>query len=207
VAAWTAQDAAHLQQLAPFNLQVTPYAVLHLYPKFAYKTWHASGWVEVAQWLQEHGLRVVLSGGPDADEIAYIQQVQAQMPLEVINLAGCLSLSENACLLHHAQAYVGPDTAMTHIAAAVGVPLVALYGPSNPVKWGPWPQGFSSAQNPYQLRGSQSQGKVILLQGPGDCVPCMEEGCERHVNSLSACLQNLPAQQVIDALQQLMERN
>lgn len=73
-ATWTAQDAAHLQQLLPFDPQTTPFAVLHLYPQFAYKTWHAAGWVEVAQWLQARGLRVVLSGGPEADEIAYIPQ-------------------------------------------------------------------------------------------------------------------------------------
>jgi len=43
----------------------------------------------------------------------------------------------------------------------------------------------------------------VLLQGEGDCVPCMEEGCERNNASLSACLQNLPAARVIDALREL----
>jgi heptosyltransferase III len=43
-----------------------------------------------------------------------------------------------------------------------------------------------------------------LLQGEGDCVPCMEEGCERRITSLSDCLQNMPAAKAVDALRELM---
>jgi heptosyltransferase-3 len=43
----------------------------------------------------------------------------------------------------------------------------------------------------------------VLLQGEGDCVPCMEEGCDRHNASLSDCLQNLPAARVIAAIRDL----
>jgi len=87
-----------------------------------------------------------------------------------------------------------------------GAPTVALFGPSNPVKWGPWPQGYAQPQNPYRLRGTQRVANVILLQGAGDCVPCMEEGCERHVRSLSDCLQKLSSQEVIAAAQSLLEK-
>jgi heptosyltransferase-3 len=71
------------------------------------------------------------------------------------------------------------------------------------VKWGPWPKGYGEDRNPYKMRGTQRVNNVVLLQGEGDCVPCMEEGCERHNGSLSACLQNLPAARVIDALREL----
>lgn len=205
VAAWTPQDAAQLAATLPFDMAQTSYAVLHVYPKFAYKTWHAQGWVALAQWLAARGLRVLLTGSKDADELAYINQIARQLPADTINLAGRLSLSQSACLLSRAQVYVGPDTVMTHIAAAVGAPTVALFGPSNPVKWGPWPQGYAQPQNPYRLRGTQTVGRVTLLQGPGDCVPCMEEGCERHIHSLSACLQNLSSEEVIAAAQNLLD--
>ncbi|MBM4139866.1 MAG: hypothetical protein FJ244_10475, partial [Nitrospira sp.] len=42
------------------------------------------------------------------------------------------------------------------------------------------------------------------LQGEGDCVPCLGEGCERHINSVSDCLQQLPAGRVIDAARMLL---
>jgi heptosyltransferase III len=218
IASWTPQDAAQLAtifipplpqgargfgalNLEPWDAQ--PYAVLHVYPKFAYKTWHVQGWVDLAQWLTTRGLRVLLTGSKDPDELAYVEQICKQLPPDTINLAGRLSLSQSACLLSRAKVYVGPDTVMTHIAAAVGAPTVALFGPSNPVKWGPWPQGYAQPQNPYRLRGTQRVENVILLQGSGDCVPCMEEGCERNIRSLSACLQNLSSQEVIAALQSL----
>jgi heptosyltransferase-3 len=44
---------------------------------------------------------------------------------------------------------------------------------------------------------------VVLVQGAGDCVPCMGEGCDRHNASLSDCLQNLPAAKVIEAIRDL----
>jgi heptosyltransferase-3 len=118
-------------------------------------------------------------------------------------MAGKLSLAESAFLISRAKCYVGPDTALTHVAAALGTPTVALFGPSNPVKWGPWPRGYNADSNPYQMRGTQHVGNVVLLQGEGDCVPCMEEGCDRRITSLSACLQGMPVEKVVAALGEL----
>jgi len=205
IATWTQQDALQLAAIVPFDTQQEAYAVLHVYPKFAYKTWHIQGWLDLAHWLKARGLRVLLTGSKDPDELAYVDLICKQLPPDTINLAGRLSLSQSACLLSRAKVYVGPDTVMTHIAAAVAAPTVALFGPSNPVKWGPWPQGYAQPQNPYRLRGTQTVGRVTLLQGVGDCVPCMEEGCERNIRSLSACLQNLSSQEVIAAVQGLLE--
>ena len=205
VAAWTPQNAAQLSAMLPFDMDAEDYAVLHVYPQFAYKTWHAQGWQDLAQWLHAHGLRVVLTGSNAVDELAYVSAIFNALPSTAVNVAGQLSLAESACLLQSAKIYVGPDTVMTHIAAAVGAPTVALFGPSNPVKWGPWPHGYIKSHNPYQRRGNQQVEQVILLQGAGECVPCMEEGCERHIRSLSACLQNMPSNQVIAAVQTLLE--
>ena len=205
VATWTPQDAAQLAAILPFDADQAAYAVLHVYPKFAYKTWHVQGWKDLAQWLHERGLRVVLTGSQAVDELMYVAEIFNTLPFDAVNLAGHLSLTQSACLLSRAKVYIGPDTVMTHIAAAVGTPTVALFGPSNPVKWGPWPHGYAQPQNPYRLRGTQTVGRVTLLQGSGECVPCMEEGCERKLRSLSACLQNLSSQKVIGAVKTLLE--
>ena len=76
---------------------------------------------------------------------------------------------------------------------------MVLFGPSNPVKWGPWPVGATFASKPWAMVGSGRQGNVHLLQGVTDCVPCRLEGCDRRVNSLSRCLQEMSSQRVIDA--------
>ena len=178
------------------------YVVLHPSQKFAYKMWRQEGWVELAQWLQQQGLRVVLTGGPDADERAYADAIAQQV--SAVNLAGDLLLAETAELVVHAKLFVGPDTAVTHIAAAVGTPTIALFGPSNPVKWGPWPKSWNRPESPWPWRGGGNQGNVRLIQGQGDCVPCLLEGCNRHPGSSSVCLQQISSGTLIAAAQAIM---
>jgi len=208
--AWRTEDARAAQALLPFAADQTAYVVLHPYPMYAYKTWHRAGWIALAQWLQARGLQVVLTGGPGGDERAYVNDLVRDLarvlPQSVVNLAGKIGLAGSAFIIGHAQLYVGPDTATTHIAAALGVPTLALFGPSNPVKWGPWPKAVDALPQPYVMRGSQTRGNVTLLQGddPRHCVPCLGEGCDKHVNSLSACLQQLSAEQVIAAAEKML---
>ncbi len=199
VVSWTTTDEISLDAQLPFDSRTQAFALLHVYPKFPYKMWTQQGWIELVNWLHAQGLRIVLSCSSDTEELAYVQTLAAHLPPDTVNIAGKLSLSQVACLTNRARLYVGPDTALTHIAAALGTPTVALYGPSNPVKWGPWPAHYRDQRNPYSMHGSQRVGNVFLLQGSGECVPCREEGCERHVRSLSDCLQNLQADIVIDA--------
>lgn len=195
---WRPADAAAVDAL--FGKHCAALAVLHPYPKFRYKMWQQQGWIEVAQWLLDNGLRVALTGGPDADERAYVDAIARQLPDSVINTAGKLTLGGTAALLARAQFYVGPDTAVTHMAAATGVPTIALLGPSEPVKWGPWPKGHPANTNPWRRLGDQRVGNVQLVQGRAECVPCGLEGCERHIGSASDCLLAIPAKTVINAL-------
>jgi heptosyltransferase-3 len=200
--AWKAEEAARVDALLGGGAQ--PLAVLHAYPKFNYKMWHRAGWLEVAGWLAARGHRIALTGGADPAELAYVADLARGMPAGTMNLAGQLSLGETACLLTRAAVFIGPDTAVTHMAAALGVPTVALYGPTDPVKWGPWPKDHATATNPWRRLGSQSAGRVRLVQGDAPCAPCHQEGCERHVGSYSDCLQQLPAARVIAAISELL---
>lgn len=204
VVAWNKTDENAVVAALPFNIAAETFAVLHMSPKFPYKMWHRDGWVELARWLERNGIRAVLTGSDAPDELDYVRKISGSMPSGTVNMAGKLSLAESAFLISRAKCYVGPDTAVTHMAAALGTPTVALFGPSNPVKWGPWPKGYGEDRNPYRMRGTQRVNNVVLLQGGGDCVPCMEEGCERNLASLSDCLQNLPAASAIDALCELL---
>ena len=207
VAGWSVEDVSAARKALPFDCELQAYAVLHVYPMYIYKAWRKEAWVELAKWLNEQRIRVVLTGGPSADEIAYVREVHGLLQADTVNVAGKLNLAGTAYLLSKARVYVGPDTVVTHIAAAVGTPTIALFGPSNPVKWGPWPKGYEEDRNPYRMTGTQHVNNVVLVQGEDerDCVPCMEEGCERHIDSFSACLQKLPTAKVIDAINQVMK--
>lgn len=198
VVSWMGEDERSVRALVPGIQSAQPYAVLHVSPKFAYKTWTVDGWVELGRWLSDRGLTVVVTG-IESTEQPSCDQIIHGLP-KAVNLIGRVTLSTLGYLLSRAALYVGTDTAVSHMAAAVGVPSVVLFGPSNPVKWGPWPKDFSSTtQSPWYKRGSQRQGNVFLLQGEGDCVPCLAEGCDHHVKSLSDCLQGLSVHRVIQA--------
>jgi heptosyltransferase III len=197
-----ARHAELAARLAP--LRDKPYAVLHLYPMYAYKMWHSEGWLALIDWLRAQGHGVVLTGGSAPDEVAYAADIAQRAGADVLNLVGSLSLGATAQVIRAARLFVGPDTSASHIAAATGTPTVALFGPSNPVRWGPWPQGWQAATSPWKLTGSGRHGNVYLVQGAGDCVPCKLEGCEAHLRSWSDCLLMLDANRVIDAACELL---
>ena len=200
VVSWNKEDEVAVHALFPGMEDPRRYAVLHVTPKFTYKTWTVAGWVALGRWLADSGLTVVITGGNAQAEQAYCEDVMRRLPKGSVNLAGQVRLPALGYLLSRAALYVGTDTAVSHMAGAVGVPTIALFGPSNPVKWGPWPKDFSVfGASPWTAKGSQRQGNVFLLQGEADCVPCRAEGCDRHIGSVSDCLQNLPADRVIEA--------
>lgn len=203
VAAWRPEDETVVRNELPFDPEAQAYAVLHVQPMYVYKAWRREAWGELARWINSQGMRIVLTGGGSAPEVANVRELLDLLRNDTVNLAGKLSFSGVAYLLSKARAYVGPDTVVTHLAAATGTPCVALFGPTNPVKWGPWPNGYNEDSNPYQMRGSQRVNNVMLLQGTQDCVPCWQEGCDRRITSLSKCLQDLPAAEAIAALSRL----
>lgn len=185
------------------------YAVLHLAPMFRYKAWPITHWAELVSTLWQRGLRVVISGGPAASERALADALLALLPKgggALVDVVGTLKLGDLANLIKSAAVFVGPDTSVTHLAAACGVPVVTLFGPTNPEIWGPWPNGRTVAgESPWQrVAPVQRSGTVSIVQGIQSCVPCAREGCDRHKESRAACLDELPAARVIAAVDEAL---
>ncbi len=180
-----------------------PYAVIHAAPFFRYKQWHREGWREIAHHLAGCGLQVVATGGPGAEERRYLDHIWNDAGVTVRRVEGQLGWPALATLLAGARVYVGPDTSVTHLAAAAGCPTVALYGPTDPRIWGPWPRDGLST--PWDMSGTaQQRGNVWLMQNPLPCMPCQREGCLGKLDSHSQCLDELPAEQVIRVLDQIL---
>jgi heptosyltransferase-3 len=174
------------------------YAVIHAAPMFAYKEWTRDGWRAVAAGLTERGLSVVAIGAPGDAERRYLEDVWRDVT--AIHQVGW---AETMTLLGGARVYVGPDTSVTHLAAAAGCPTVGLFGPMDPRVWGPWPIG--GLTTPWAASGTiQNRGNVWLVQNPLPCLPCTFEGCERHIDSRSACLDELRPEQVLAAVDQAL---
>ncbi|NCA83176.1 MAG: glycosyltransferase family 9 protein [Opitutae bacterium] len=101
------------------------------------KNWPADRFVQVIRRLKEQGRAVAaVIGEADVAEAAVLAREVPGVPA----LAG-LSLVELAETLAGCAAFLGNDSGITHLAAAVGLPVVALFGPSDAEKWGPRGRG------------------------------------------------------------------
>ena len=137
--------AAVSEQLPPDNepdygLQVTPlqaewlstahpYVVLLTATSRADKQWAREHWLTLANALHQQGLRAILPAGSD-DERRFASQLAADMPYAIA--APPLSLPQLAGLMQGATAVIGVDTGLTHLAAALCKPTVALFSASDP---------------------------------------------------------------------------
>jgi len=176
------------------------YAVIHASPMFAYKEWTRDGWRALAAGLERRQLAVVAIGAPGELERQYLDHVWRGVA-EVHQLRW----PETMAALKNAAIYIGPDTSVTHLAAAAGCPTVALFGPMDPRVWGPWPVG--GLREPWLASGKmQNRGNVWIVQNPLPCVPCTFEGCERNISSRSICLDELAPEQVLAAVDQALAR-
>ena len=188
----------------------SPYVVVHPGPLTAYKRWPLAYWQTLVTWLTQQGWQVVLSASPAKQDLQLNQDIVSLLDeatrQNVVNAAGKLSIPQARSLIQGAHLYIGVDTSITHLAAACNIPTVALFGPTPPSNFGPWPNGFIGKQ-PYQLRArTQTVGNVTILQGPGECVPCRKAGCEDRPDSRSECLDLLEPNQVIEAIQKITQK-
>jgi exopolysaccharide biosynthesis WecB/TagA/CpsF family protein len=153
------------------------------------RRWSAGGFVSVADALVERcGANIVLVGTP-ADGVS---QVASLMRSEVVNLEGKTNLSQLAAILKRCSLFIGADSGVMHLAAAVGTPLVAIFGPSNHHAWGPWPR----------------DGHHIILRADLPCSPCsyvgyrvgQREGCQAMT-----CMKAITPEMVLAAAEMLLQ--
>jgi heptosyltransferase III len=174
------------------------FALIHAAPMFAYKEWTRDGWRAIATGLAARGLSVVAVGGPGEVERRYLDDVWRG-----VTTVHQVEWPEMTNLLSRARVYIGPDTSVTHLATAAGCRTIALFGPTDPRVWGPWPVG--GLKSAWEASGTiQNRGNVWIVQNPLPCMPCTFEGCERNIRSRSTCLDELMPHQVLTAIDQAL---
>lgn len=183
----------------------TGYVVVHAPSMWEYKQWPLAHYADVVRALLAQGREVVLTGSAsarDQDCIAPLRQLAGEPQL--LDASGRLDFNQLASLLRDAALYIGPDTSVSHLAAAAGVPVIAVFGPTNPLRWAPWPGRAEQPVHFVRRAPVQQAGNVTLLQGPQDCVPCGRAGCEDHRGSRSDCLASITPQQVLAEASRLL---
>ncbi|RFC47076.1 MAG: heptosyltransferase-2/heptosyltransferase-3 [Verrucomicrobia bacterium] len=114
------------------------YAVVHPGSARIEKFWSAERWAQVIDHLSQRvGLPVVVTGGPGRMETEHLSEIQRRSRSGFRNVAGHTSVATMAAVLARASLALTVDTAALHLASAFGVPQVALFGPTNPFRWGP----------------------------------------------------------------------
>lgn len=100
------------------------------------KRWPLSHWATlIDRLICEEGVSVVLTGAPD--DLPLIEWVMERTRERPVNLAGKTSLAQLAALLQRADLFISGDSGPMHIAGAVGTPLIAIHGPTDPAHSGP----------------------------------------------------------------------
>lgn len=179
------------RQLAP------GYLVIHAPSMWRYKQWPVAHFRKLVALLALAGRQLVLTGGPGPHDRAIVAQLHGAAPPRQLVDAGVLDFAQLATLLRGAALYIGPDTSISHLAAACQVPVLALLGPTNPQRWAPWP-ALAEGQ-PVRLQRSaatQTIGALTLMQSDLPCVPCGKAGCENHRDSRADCLEAIQPERV-----------
>ncbi|MFL2698061.1 MAG: putative lipopolysaccharide heptosyltransferase III [Gammaproteobacteria bacterium] len=114
------------------------YCVFHPFSRREAKLWNVDRFAALADYYSNKGLKVVLTSGPEQEEVDYLDKIEKECSESVLNLGGRTSLTELAALIKEARFFVGLDSVSSHIAAAVNIPCVTLFGPSISNNWRPW---------------------------------------------------------------------
>jgi heptosyltransferase-3 len=164
---------------------------IHVHPgsRWLFKCWPAERTAQLLDRIAADGYRIVVTGAPDERERDLVANILAAVEPatrdSIVDLTAQLTLPELAALAGQARAFVGVDSAPMHIAAAMGTPVVALFGPSGEMQWGPW--GVAAR---------------VVASEVHPCRPCGLDGCGG--GKVSDCLTTLPVERVHDALRSLL---
>lgn len=188
-----AAEARIADMLAQHGLERGGFIHIHPASRWSFKCWPAERFAALCDILAARGWPIVLTAAPDPKERALVELLKAARNPEnavapaptFVDLSGQLSLKELAALTASARLFVGVDSAPMHIAAAMGTPTVAIFGPSGDKEWGPW----------------NVASRVVASLSHG-CRPCGHSGCDG--SKISACLTNLPVAQVLTACEELL---
>jgi heptosyltransferase-3 len=132
------------------GVKLTDYIVIHPGTRWQRKRWPLGKWVQCGRELLKLAPQLVISVGPDAEEVQLGDALAGALGPQAVSTRGRLSWAQLAGLLYGAKLFVGVDTAAMHLAAACQCPVVALFASSVARYWRPWSNGVNwQAGNHY----------------------------------------------------------
>jgi lipopolysaccharide heptosyltransferase II len=146
-----------------------------------HKQWTTEGFVEITDWLASKGYQVILVGS-DRD-LHKIEAIMTRLDQKAYNCGGTLSLGELMALFSMSSLFLGNDSGPMHLAAAMGTPVVGLFGPVDERRWKPL------------------SPNSIVLRGEKACEDCREKRRDCHNYP---CITTLKPEKVKQAISELL---
>jgi heptosyltransferase-3 len=177
------QDADRVERLLADAGVLPGEPIVHVHPaaRWLFKCWPAEKVAGVVDhFRQRYGMRSALTSSSEPRELRLIQQIREQAGSDPVDLSGRLTLKQTAALSRRSAFYFGVDTAPMHMAGAVGVPVAAVFGPSDEGIWGP------------------HREHDLVLARDMECRPCKRDGCDG--SKVSRCLEELEVSEVVPRL-------
>ncbi len=153
--------------------------LLHPFAATPQRGWPLEDFARLAVLLREQGVRVGVLGSPREKEL--FEPLRTLFGPDCVDFVGKCPLRVTMALLKRCALFIGNDSGIMHLAAASGIPLVALFGPQSPVKFGPWSE------------------KAAILYKAFSCSPCRQKfftECEPSERMRPACIEALTLDEV-----------
>ena len=176
-------DAAQAveERLAAAGLSDRKIALIHPAAAFATKQWATENFARVVEFLAERGYASVAIAAPHENALLENLSSEAAVEIETFDL----SLPQVTALASRSQLFVGNDSGIAHIAAAVGTPSVVIFGSSNTAHWRPW---------------NRAAAEVVFEEMP--CQPCHGYFCEKFAQP--ECILRVPVARVTAAIERCL---
>ena len=203
---WSAADEGRVRSLLQRLPEGAPYLVVHPFARWVYKYWRGEHFARLSDAVaRRYGLVPVWTSSPDPREAEELRAIAGLCEVAPLLIPGELNLNQMTCLLAGAALYLGLDTAISHLAASTGTPMVALYGPTFTKRWFPWDNVGEIGQS-WNTPEKPGTGSCVVVQSSMACVPCGLAGCDNTGSSESPCLAALSVDEVLQAVFGMLER-
>ena len=181
----TVTESARLsieKRLSSFILYPSSFALLHPVAAFDTKQWATENFARIAENLFDKNLQIIAVATKKEREV--LEQLR-EISLVPVQIFDDLTLPEITALASKAKIFVGNDSGIAHIAAAVETPSVVIFGSSNINHWRPW---------------TNARHEIVFEKM--DCQPCAGYVCEKY--GKAECIRRVTVEQVIDAAERVL---
>ncbi len=171
-----------------------PFVLIHPFASWETRNWSPGFWRETAKSMIERGFHVVVAGAGGSHQEEVARQIIKDSGERGHSLLGALSLRELAAAMALSEAVLAVDSGPMHIAASAGARVVALFGPTDPVRLGP----FGPRKRTGEREDYGRSGQIVAAGLP--CQPCML----RHCPIGTPCQSELYPSVIVEATDRLM---